>query len=251
MKTVAKNAASLIGRAAQRHGAGFATGALVMTGAALIPALWGGAGRDWVMTSLPAWLEALGTVGACALAWGAYRNWRKQEAARRKADVAEKVVQSASILASTMRDARFSGFGLVDLNETNRLEAYVSETADEQRTNVVEATIRPAAELRSYLALIQVYFGGDARRLVEALVDRADTMREAMNTINAAADGHEPPEYSWDTDLIIGHLKAVGVCGTSEEFRAENEAIMAAAADIERRLQPFMRYDEVEGAVEA
>ena len=62
--------------------------------------------RDWLLTGIPAWLQGLGTVGASYVAWRAYSTWREQDAGRRRAAAAERVVLAAHNLADTILRVR-------------------------------------------------------------------------------------------------------------------------------------------------
>src|SRR5688572_24418359 len=53
--------------------------------------------KDWILTGIPAWLQGVGTIGAAVLAFEAYANWRGQEVAKRKAEVAERILRAAHV----------------------------------------------------------------------------------------------------------------------------------------------------------
>jgi threonine/homoserine/homoserine lactone efflux protein len=69
--------------------------------------LWMAGGKNipadqWLLTGVPAWLQALGTVGAAYIAWYAFGTWQRQERTRRGAELAEKVLHAASELLTSV-----------------------------------------------------------------------------------------------------------------------------------------------------
>jgi hypothetical protein len=153
----------------KQHSVGFGLGTLMTSIVALGLVAVGTGHKAWWLSDLPSWLEGLGTVAACVVALVLFGKWREQEAAKRRAEAAEKTLRAAFVLGKLVRDSRLSAPIKKDTAQGDVLMAtavmYVS-----LRGAKVAASAAPAAELQSYQSVARIYFGKKAAEAIDNLL---------------------------------------------------------------------------------
>ncbi len=163
--------------------------AIACTAAATaVVALYGLGGtnaKDWILTGIPAWFQGIGTVGAACLAWVAYQEWRSQEAEKRKADFAEKLLRAAHVAVTELKETRRMGLLPVSHMTTDRigLRAMMELALSPEENKLFEAAAVSAAELQSLGLLCKVYFGNEAFKCIDFVELTRKRLKFARDTI--------------------------------------------------------------------
>ena len=148
---------------------------LVATLTALAVGLWQAGGKDipadqWLLTGVPAWLQGLGTVAAAYVAWVAFGTWRRQEVARNRAELAEKVLHAASELYLCITRARTTKW----LTPQRSLMPIAAELTNPQSQARVEEIRALSDRLRSLVLTARLILGSDVAVCIVAFLGQGE-----------------------------------------------------------------------------
>jgi hypothetical protein len=200
--------------------------------------LWVAAGgevtaRDLLLTGLPAWLQGIGTVAAACIAWLAFAEWQRRERARRRAELAEKVLHAASELAFAIARARSARAIPADTPLRGIAAAYTGPES-----------FQPIEELRAATGKLQVFalpaaciLGPGASPCIHDCGDLASTLSRAHGKLSRIARGEAAPRE----DVVKVNL---AICrGRTDENDEFGRDCTVAFEKLRATLAPHLSYD--------
>ena len=120
----------------------------------------------------PAWMQGLGTIAAAVLGWYAFRVWGRQENARRKAELAEKILTKGFAAVGAINFARTC---------TPRGGRSVEEDAERAigggRTHAVQKMSSMCAELSAFADLATMRLSKEVGEAIRLLEEQAQMVR--------------------------------------------------------------------------
>jgi hypothetical protein len=134
--------------------------------------------KEVLLSSLPAWLQGLGTVGAAYFGWKAFAAWRRQDADRRKAEAAEDVLRLVHAVARVVRGARFTGE--FERKDTQALVYDLMFFSGEERQRARRELAAPANELQSHIPVAKHLFGKKVSDKLGSLVVMQRELEESF-----------------------------------------------------------------------
>ena len=206
---------------------------------ALVIGLWHAGGKNisadqWLLTGVPAWLQGLGTIAAAYVAWVAFGTWRRQEVARSRAELAEKVLHAASELALSIFRARTTKW----LTAERSLTEIAAELTGPQSQAHVEEIRALAGRLRSLILAAGHILGSDVSDCVIALLRQAGELVGAHEKILRFAKD----EADLDKDVAKENLAILG-CRFGLGDDGFGKATGAAYTKLTKALGPRLSYD--------
>ena len=197
--------------------------------------------------------QAIGSLGTLVVAWLAYGSWRAQEYARRRADLAEKVLRAANFVGTSIHEARY----LHDMSSTKPFEneadmSYVVRLSalSEHQRKALDASATAEAELHANRVIVAKLISVEAAEEMKQIAACRNLVLMANDDITRRRDTKNYTTTDSDKPFFVNGLMFAGTHLTPEQITMEDRVptdrfartLNDRIANLERLLEPSLSF---------
>ncbi len=157
------------------------------------------------------WLQAIGSIGTLAIAWLAYKSWRRPDDTRRRADTAQVLLRLSRNTENALFSVRIRRTSYIRTKaptdvEIARMMVAVSKDVNEEELNSARMAIN---ELDTYRAEATHLFGAEAQKKIDEIIACYNELANAAEFLLSFGDNPELITATPPDGGVIGMGKSV------------------------------------------
>ena len=136
--------------------------------------------KDWVFQAVPSYMQGLGTIGAAWIGYLAFKEWRRPDDAKRRADTAQLIIRQSEELERAVLSARYGTLTFLIEGRVLSLEDKMQSAADAAKEPMTDEVALAKKELhgfRTYRTEAVALYKGSG---VAELMDKGEALAKAV-----------------------------------------------------------------------